>query len=140
MSSFSLLVPRTPTSCSDSLESGRYSLPRDAPPAHVARDALLDDGRHPKYEFWAPNPYYTNYIRHDGAHFKEDFQRNLGMSLDFLYHAWFQFVSLLSSCLSLPGSLVHRRAAAKEREEGGQRNHSTTSPSHLYSFNFFRCD
>ena len=50
----------------------------------------------PQYEFWAPNPYYTNYIRHDGAHFKEDFQRNLGMSLDFLYHAWFQFLSLLS--------------------------------------------
>ena len=26
--------------------AGRYSLPRDAPPAHVARAALLDDGRH----------------------------------------------------------------------------------------------
>ena len=43
----------------------------------------LDDGRHPKYEFWAPNPYYTNYIRHDGARFKELFKTNLGMSLNF---------------------------------------------------------
>ena len=38
----------------------------------------------PKYELWAPNPYYTNYIRHDGAHNKELFKTNLGMSLDFL--------------------------------------------------------
>ena len=27
--------------CDHRLDTGRYSLPRDAPPAHVARDALL---------------------------------------------------------------------------------------------------
>ena len=32
--------------CDHRLDTGRYSLPRDAPPAHVARDALLDDERH----------------------------------------------------------------------------------------------
>ena len=38
----------------------------------------------PQYEFWAPNPYYINYIRHKGARFKELLKTNLGMAVDFL--------------------------------------------------------
>ena len=32
----------------DTIKPGRYGLPRDAPQAHVARAALLDDERHPQ--------------------------------------------------------------------------------------------
>ena len=46
----------------------------------------------PQYEFWAGNGRFKQFNGGDGARFKELDLRNLGMALDFFYHAWFPHI------------------------------------------------